>query len=84
MCSFGVILWEMYSKQQFFGTVTWAYQIEDLIQAGHRPPIPDNCPSDYAELIRYGNVPSLRTKRIISVGFVGRKKQTIDLHFPKL
>lgn len=43
----------MYTKKPFFGDVAFTYQIEDLIQSGHRPDIPSSCPSDYAALIRY-------------------------------
>lgn len=52
MCSYGVILWEMFAKKQFFGEITFSYQVEDMIQAGKRPDIPEGCPSDYADLIK--------------------------------
>lgn len=43
----------MYAKKAFFGDLAFIYEIEDRVQAGERPPIPPECPTDYANLIKY-------------------------------
>ena len=51
--SFGVILWEMISRKKFFDHVTFNAQMVDLLLAGSRPDIPDDCDADYSSLIRF-------------------------------
>eukprot|EP01097_Dermamoeba_algensis_P006865 TRINITY_DN4282_c0_g1_i1.p1 TRINITY_DN4282_c0_g1~~TRINITY_DN4282_c0_g1_i1.p1 ORF type:complete len:672 (-),score=98.57 TRINITY_DN4282_c0_g1_i1:335-2182(-) len=52
--SFGVICWELVSRkhpfQEFFNK--HSHEIEDAILSGKRPTIPDNLPSEYADLIQ--------------------------------
>jgi hypothetical protein len=43
----------MYVKKPFFGDLAFIYEIEDRVQAGQRPDIPTDCPTDYANLIKY-------------------------------
>eukprot|EP01090_Pellita_catalonica_P010232 TRINITY_DN21698_c0_g1_i1.p1 TRINITY_DN21698_c0_g1~~TRINITY_DN21698_c0_g1_i1.p1 ORF type:complete len:464 (-),score=80.03 TRINITY_DN21698_c0_g1_i1:38-1318(-) len=50
--SFGVIMWELISKgEKFFGHVSWWYKIEDMVQSGERPPIPESCMPEYKALL---------------------------------
>lgn len=39
--SFGVILWELLTRKQFFGEYKFLSEIEERIIAGQRPEIPD-------------------------------------------
>ncbi|EFA77446.1 leucine-rich repeat-containing protein [Heterostelium album PN500] len=50
--AFGVILWELLTYQDFFGDLGFMSLLEDKVVSGERPPIPDDCPSAYAQLIR--------------------------------
>jgi len=52
--SFGVILWELVSRADFLGHITFLSAIEDAVLNGERPKIPDECFSlcpEYASLI---------------------------------
>ncbi len=49
----GVILWELLTREKFFGEVTFNAELEDKLLRGERPPIPDDCIPSYADLIRY-------------------------------
>jgi len=45
-------LWELFSREKFFGDLRFTFQIEDAVLNGERPEIPDtNCPADCVNLI---------------------------------
>jgi len=48
--AYGVILWEILSRRNFFGEDSFNFAIEDKILKGLRPPI-GTCPTIYKELI---------------------------------
>jgi serine/threonine protein kinase len=49
--SIGVILWELLTRQNFFGNIRFMSILEDKVKAGERPPIPDDCIPAYRRLI---------------------------------
>jgi serine/threonine protein kinase len=49
--AFGIILWELLTRENFFGEITFMTALEDKVKAGERPPIPDDCLPPYAKLI---------------------------------
>jgi serine/threonine protein kinase len=51
---FGIILWELITKQHPFDEfpfAQWMAQLEDKVISGTRPSIPYDCPTDYKKLI---------------------------------
>jgi serine/threonine protein kinase len=50
--SVGVIYWELYTRQKYFGDVSFMSLVEDKVIAGERPPIPAACPPSYRALIQ--------------------------------
>jgi len=48
--SYGVILWELLTRETFFSDISFNYVIAEKVMAGKRPPIPD-CPPNYRSLI---------------------------------
>eukprot|EP01103_Thecamoeba_quadrilineata_P007901 TRINITY_DN17723_c0_g1_i1.p1 TRINITY_DN17723_c0_g1~~TRINITY_DN17723_c0_g1_i1.p1 ORF type:complete len:1221 (-),score=174.69 TRINITY_DN17723_c0_g1_i1:174-3554(-) len=49
--SFGVILWELTTRQDFFGEIEFFFDIQDRVVRGTRPPIPQECLPGFTELI---------------------------------
>jgi len=49
--AFGVILWEMVARQQFFASEKFMAQLEKKVISGLRPTIPGTCLPEVAELI---------------------------------
>jgi len=49
--SYGVILWELLTRVDFFAEVSFNSQIEINVKNGMRPPIPSDCPTRYAALV---------------------------------
>lgn len=49
--SFGIIMWELYTKQTPFSDVN-AFEIPIAVIRGDRPPIPKEMPKDYAKLMK--------------------------------
>ncbi len=49
--SYGVILWELLTRQNFFGEIKWISEIERLVKEGQRPAIPADCPRLYEGLV---------------------------------
>jgi len=49
--SIGVILWELVTREFFFGEVRFMSQLEDMVLSGKRPAIPDDCPPLFKQLI---------------------------------
>eukprot|EP01087_Luapelamoeba_hula_P024976 TRINITY_DN9696_c0_g1_i1.p1 TRINITY_DN9696_c0_g1~~TRINITY_DN9696_c0_g1_i1.p1 ORF type:complete len:1325 (+),score=299.28 TRINITY_DN9696_c0_g1_i1:269-4243(+) len=47
--AFGVIMWELVSREDFLGNVTFLSAIEDAVLKGERSPIPDIAQKDYPE-----------------------------------
>ena len=60
--AYGVILWEIATREDFFGEIKFSSQIEKKVIAGERPPIPSSVPVSYAYLIQrcWGNNPDER------------------------
>eukprot|EP01125_Pyxidicula_operculata_P017972 TRINITY_DN635_c0_g1_i2.p1 TRINITY_DN635_c0_g1~~TRINITY_DN635_c0_g1_i2.p1 ORF type:complete len:2152 (-),score=235.56 TRINITY_DN635_c0_g1_i2:798-7253(-) len=50
--SYGVILWEILTRDLPFGDVEFTSDIHDKIVSGQRPPIPVLCPQNYNNLIQ--------------------------------
>lgn len=53
--AFGIILWELVSRQHPFDEfpfAQWPAQLEDAIIGGTRPTIPQNCHEEYKKLIQ--------------------------------
>ncbi|KAL6059624.1 Pleckstrin y domain [Balamuthia mandrillaris] len=50
--SFGVILWELITRENYFGEVRFMSQIEDMVLEGKRPDIPKRCPPQLAKLVQ--------------------------------
>jgi hypothetical protein len=49
--SFAIILWEMFAKALPFSWFARAYQIEDAVLKGERPPIPEDTPATIVKLM---------------------------------
>lgn len=52
MYSFGIVLWEIWTRQLPFIEYSFNYQVSDAVLSGQRPKIPSTCPIQYAQLIR--------------------------------
>ena len=52
MYSFGVVLWEIVSRQLPFEHIRFTSQVEDMVVAGQRPDIPAHARREYATLVR--------------------------------
>ena len=50
--SFGVILWELFTRQLPFATHQFQHLVEDDVIRGIRPQIPEDCWTSYSDLIR--------------------------------
>jgi serine/threonine protein kinase len=49
--SFGIILWQLLTRQQPFPKLRLKEEVKRAVLAGDRPPIPSNCPPLLKELI---------------------------------
>merc|ERR1712137_1240732 len=49
--SYGVMLYELASREDFFGDTTFMSQLENRVIEGERPIIPSDTPTEFAELI---------------------------------
>ncbi|PRP75101.1 leucine-rich repeat-containing protein [Planoprotostelium fungivorum] len=49
--SYGIILWELLTRVDYFQEISFNSQIEQYVKEGKRPPIPEDCPSRYRNLI---------------------------------
>ena len=50
--SFGVVLWEIVSRQLPFHHIRFMSQVEDMVVAGQRPDMPPHTRREYVTLIR--------------------------------
>jgi serine/threonine protein kinase len=50
--SFGIIMWELVSRQMPFAGLNTGQISVAVLQKGYRPPIPDKCPSHYSALMQ--------------------------------
>jgi hypothetical protein len=50
--SFGIVLWEIWTRLLPFGQYRFAHAIADAVERGERPPLPDDCPPDYSNLMQ--------------------------------
>lgn len=44
MFSFGMILWEIWTRQIPFQKYRFNYEVQDAVLAGERPVVPESCP----------------------------------------
>lgn len=84
--SAGVIFWEIASRKRFFSEIAFLSQVEDMVIAGERPSIPQDCLDEvpeFAEVIRdcWQNDPSARPsfKQVVE-----RIAQIIEERFPQV
>lgn len=49
--SYGIVLWEMLSRDSYFHDILWAGEIADQVTSGNRPAIPSCSPPSYSKLI---------------------------------
>ena len=50
--SYGMMLWELYTRELPFDNYKFQYQVEDDVKKGVRPSIPEDCWEEYKELIQ--------------------------------
>jgi serine/threonine protein kinase/WD40 repeat protein len=50
--SFGVMLWELLVRREFFGEIEFLSELQEAILDGKRPAIPDDCLPSFARLVR--------------------------------
>ncbi len=50
--SFGIVLWEIWSRGFPFEEHRFGYQVENAVERGERPVIPDDCPDVYATIMK--------------------------------
>jgi len=61
--SFGVILWEIATRKEFFGDVSFMSVLEDKIISGERPPLPEDVPDPAVNTLIENCWATLPTKR---------------------
>lgn len=64
MYSFGLIMWGLFTRQIPYADVKPFFKIPLVVASGERPIIPDNCPKEWADLMRgcWHNDPEKRPK----------------------
>jgi serine/threonine protein kinase len=50
--SFGIVVWEIVTRQLPFQNYRFNYQVLDAVTRGERPALPSSCPSELATLIQ--------------------------------
>ena len=50
--SFGIVLWEIWSRGFPFEQYRFAHEVDDAVERGERPVVPDDCPEVYAKLMQ--------------------------------
>eukprot|EP00007_Cunea_sp_BSH-02190019_P005553 CAMPEP_0174232408 /NCGR_PEP_ID=MMETSP0417-20130205/2700_1 /TAXON_ID=242541 /ORGANISM="Mayorella sp, Strain BSH-02190019" /LENGTH=2427 /DNA_ID=CAMNT_0015310457 /DNA_START=88 /DNA_END=7371 /DNA_ORIENTATION=+ len=50
--SFGVMLWELLSRREFFGEIEFLSELQEAILDGKRPALPEDCLPSFANLVR--------------------------------
>jgi hypothetical protein len=50
--SFGIVVWEIVTRQLPFQNYRFNYQVLDAVTRGERPALPNNCSSELETLIR--------------------------------
>ena len=82
--SFGVMMWELAARKDFFGDIKFMSALENRIIEGDRPPIPIDTPIEFADLIRlcWHNNPDRRPSftDIVEQLAAGIKKYHPNLH----
>ena len=52
MFSFGIVLWEIWSRGFPFEQYRFAYQVDVAVERGERPVVPDDCLDEYATVMQ--------------------------------
>ena len=52
MFSFGIVLWEIWSRGFPFEQYRFAHEVDDAVERGERPVVPGDCPDVYATLMQ--------------------------------
>ena len=52
MFSFGIVLWEIWSRGFPFQQYRFAHQVDDAVERGERPVVPDDCLDEYATVMQ--------------------------------
>ncbi|XP_062498769.1 uncharacterized protein LOC134176108 [Corticium candelabrum] len=50
--SFGIVLWEIWSRGFPFQQYRFAHQVDDAVERGERPVVPDDCLDEYATVMQ--------------------------------
>ena len=50
--SFGIVLWEIWTRQLPFNQYRFNYQVTDAVVANERPAIPRDCPQPLTKIIK--------------------------------
>jgi serine/threonine protein kinase len=50
-CSFGIVMWEIWTQQLPYDQYRFNYQVEDAVAQGERPETPVDCPKEYYQLM---------------------------------
>ena len=50
--SFGIVLWEIWSRGFPFEHYRFSHEVDDAVERGERPIVPDDCPEMYASLMQ--------------------------------
>ena len=50
--SFGIVLWEIWTRDFPFRQYRFGHAVATAVERGERPPVPNNCPADYVDLMK--------------------------------
>ncbi|XP_062499243.1 probable LIM domain-containing serine/threonine-protein kinase DDB_G0287001 [Corticium candelabrum] len=50
--SFGIVLWKIWSRGFPFEQYRFAHQVDDAVERGERPVVPDDCPEEYSTVMQ--------------------------------
>ena len=50
--SFGIVLWEIWTRDFPFGHHRFGNAVATAVERGERPPVPDNCPVTYVNVMK--------------------------------
>ena len=52
MFSFGIVLWEIWSRGFPFEHYRFGHEVDDAVERGERPVVPEDCPKVYATVMQ--------------------------------